>query len=100
VFIDKLGADLKTGVRKTGWAPYSITLVLYTPYNWGKIRLNILPTYIVDGVLVTLVYKGSINSKGFKFWVANTLLLRCNRFPIKRLVVVINNASFHHLERI
>ena len=31
---------------------------------------------------------------------ANTLLLRCNRFPTKRLVVVIDNASFYYLERI
>ena len=59
-----------------------------------------LPIYIVNGVLVALVYKGLTNSEGFKFWVANTLLLRCNRFPTKRLVVVIDNASFYHLERI
>ena len=41
-----------------------------------------------------------LNREGFKFWVVNTLLLRYNRFPAKRLVVVIDNASFHHLERI
>jgi hypothetical protein len=75
VFVDKLGADSKTGVRKTGWAPSSVALVLHIPYNWGKTRLNILPAYTVNGVLVALVYKGLINSEGFKFWVANTLLL-------------------------
>ena len=75
MFIDKLGADLKTGVRKTSWAPSSIIPVLYIPYNRGKTRLNILPAYTVNGVLVALVYKGLINSEGFKFWVANTLLL-------------------------
>jgi hypothetical protein len=67
VFIDKSGADLKTGVRKTGWAPSSIILVSHTPYNWGKTRLNILPAYIVNGVLVALVYKGLTNNEGFKF---------------------------------
>ena len=65
--MDKLGVDLKTGVQKTSWAPYSITLVLHTPYNQGKIRLNILPTYTVDGVLVASVYEGLINGEGFKF---------------------------------
>jgi len=99
VFVDKSNTNSKTGVRKTGWAPSSIILVLHTPYNWGKTRLNILPTYIVNGVLAALVYKGSTNSKGFKFWVANTLLPQCNRFPTKRSVVVINNASFYYLER-
>ena len=91
--------DLKIGIRKLGQAPFSIILVLQTPYNQGKRRLNILPIYTINGVLVALVYKGLINSKGFKFQIANTLLLRYNRFPAKRLVVVIDNASFHYLER-
>ena len=30
---------------------------------------------------------------------ANTLLPRCNRFPAERSVVVMDNASFHHSER-
>jgi len=55
--------------------------------------------YTINGVLVALVYKGLTNSEGFKFWVANTLLLWYNRFPTKRLVVVIDNTSFHYLER-
>jgi len=58
-----------------------------------------LPAYIINSVLIALVYEGSTNGEGFKFWVANTLLPRCNRFPAKRSIVVINNASFHHLER-
>ena len=67
MFIDKLGIDLKTGVRKTGWAPSSVAPISHTPYNWGETRLNILPAYTVNGVLAALVYEGSINSKGFKF---------------------------------
>ena len=38
-------------------------------------RLNILPVYIINGILVALVYKGLINGKGFKFWVVNIFLL-------------------------
>ena len=72
---------------------------MHTLYNQGKTRLNILPAYTVDGVLVASVYKGSTNGEGFKFWVANTLLPRCNRFPAKQSVVVIDNASFHYSER-
>ena len=96
MFIDKSGADLKTGVRKTGWAPSGVTPVLQTPYNRGETRLNILPAYTVNGVLVASVYEGSTNGEGFEFWVANTLLPRCNRFPAERSVVVMDNASFHH----
>ena len=88
------------GVQKTGWAPYSIALVSYMLYNQGKTRLNMLPAYIIDGILVALVYKGLINSEGFKFWVVNTLLLQYNCFPTKQLVVIIDNARFYYLERI
>ena len=59
-----------------------------------------MPIYIINGVLVASVYKDSINSRGFKFWVVNTLLLQYNRFPIKQLVIVINNSSFYYLKRI
>ena len=59
--------DLKTGVRKAGWAPFSIVPVLQTPYNQGERRLNILPIYTINGVLVASVYKGSTNGEGFKF---------------------------------
>ena len=83
VFINKLGVDLKISIQKTGWAPYGVALVLYTPYNWGKTRLNMLPAYIVNSVLVALIYKGLINGEGFEFWVVNTLLPQCNRFSIK-----------------
>ena len=69
------------GVRKTGQALYGVVLVSYTLYNWGETRLNILPAYTIDGVLVALVYKGLTNSEGFEFWVANTLLLQYNHFP-------------------
>jgi len=55
------------GPNGLSWAPFSITPVSYTLYNWGKIRLNILPIYIVNSVLAALVYKGLINSEGFKF---------------------------------
>ena len=75
MFIDKLSVDLKIGMRKTGWAFCGIVLVLYTLYNWSEMRLNMLPTYTVNSILVALVYKGLMNSKGFKFWVVNTFLL-------------------------
>jgi hypothetical protein len=67
VFVDELGIDLKMGIWKTDWAPCSVIPVSHILYNWGEMRLNILPIYIIDGILVALVYKGLINSKGFKF---------------------------------
>ena len=99
MFVDESGADSKTGVRKTGWAPCGVAPVSHTLYNWGEMRLNILPAYTINGVLIASVYEGSTNGEGFEFWVANTLLPRCNRFPAERSVVVMDNASFHYSER-
>ena len=65
--MNKSGVDLKMGIQKTGQAFNSIIPVLYTLYNLGETKLNILPIYIVNSVLVALVYEGLINSKGFKF---------------------------------
>ena len=67
MFVDELGVDSKTGMRKTGWAPNSVTLILHTPYNQGETRLNMLPVYTVDSVLVASVYEGLMNGEGFKF---------------------------------
>jgi hypothetical protein len=74
-----------------------VILVLYTPYNCGKQRVNILPAYTVNGVLVLLVYTGLTNSEGYDYWIENVLLPYYNPYPALRLVVVIDNASFHHL---
>ena len=67
MFVDELGADSKTGIRKTGWAPSGVISVLHTPYNRGEMRLNILPAYTVNSILIASVYKGLINGEGFKF---------------------------------
>ena len=67
MFINKSGIDLKTGIQKTSWASYNIISVSYTLYNWGEIKLNILLIYIINSVLIALVYKSLINNKGFKF---------------------------------
>ena len=45
----------------------STMLILYTLYNRGEQRLNILPAYTVDGILVLLVYSGLINADGYNY---------------------------------
>jgi len=73
-----------------------VTPVLRTPYNRGKQRVNILPAYTVNGVLVSLVYTGSTNSEGYNYWIKHVLLPHCNPYPVLRLIVVMDNTSFHY----
>lgn len=100
VFVDESGADSKTGIRKSAWAPVGTTPILHTPYNPGEQRLNILPAYTVDGVLVSSIYSGSTNAEGYDYWIEHYLLPCCNPYPAPRSVVVMDNASFHHSGRI
>jgi len=41
--------------------------ILYTPYNCGKQKVNILLAYTVEGMLVSSVYSGSINGEGYNY---------------------------------
>ena len=97
MFVDKSGADLKTGIRKASWSLVEVTLVLYTLYNYSKQRVNILPAYTINGMLVLLVYTGLINLEGYDYWIKHVLLPYYNPYPALRLVVIIDNASFHYL---
>jgi len=77
--------------------PVGTTPILYTLYNRSKQRVNILPAYTVDGILVLLVYSGLINAEGYNYWIEHYLLPYYNPYLALRLVVVIDNASFHYL---
>ena len=87
-------------MRKSAWAPVGTTPILHTPYNPSEQRLNILPAYTVDGVLVSSIYSGSTNAEGYDYWIEHYLLPCCNPYPAPRSVVVMDNASFHHSGRI
>jgi len=71
--------------------------ILYTPYNYSKQRVNILSTYIVKGVLVSLVYSSLTNIEGYNYWIKHFLLPYYNPYLVLRLVVIIDNTSFYHL---
>ena len=67
MFVDESGADSKTGIRKASWSPVGVAPILYTPYNRGEQRVNILPAYTVEGVLVSSVYSGLTNAEGYDY---------------------------------
>ena len=96
MFADESGADSKTGIRKASWSPAGVTPILHTPYNRDEQRVNILPAYTVEGVLVSSIYSGPTNAEGYDYWIEHLLLPCCNPYPAPRSVVVMDNASFHH----
>ncbi|MGI4852149.1 MAG: IS630 family transposase [Janthinobacterium lividum] len=99
VFVDESGCDTRAGTRKMGWSPRGLTpekIVLLARSE----RYSILPAYTVEGILTADVYTGTTDTEVFAAWIEEKLLPRCSRFPAPRSVVVMDNASIHHSERI
>jgi transposase len=58
-----------------------------------------LLTYIQDSIIFARVYQGSINNTVFEDFIEQLLPL-CNRWLEPKSVLVIDNATIHHMERI
>jgi transposase len=98
VFVDESGCDGRAGYRRWGWSPKGSSPVQVTKFGRGK-RWHILPAYAQDGILLRRVYQGSTDSDLFEDFVAQ-LLHHCNPYPGPKSVIVMDNASWHHSDRI
>jgi transposase len=98
VYVDESGCDKRIGFRRTGWSPLGVTPAQIARYHREQ-RYQILPAYTQDGILLARLFQGSTDSVVFGDFIEQ-LLLHCGRWPEPKSVLVIDNASFHHTERI
>ena len=98
VFINESGCDGRAGYRRWGWSPKGSSPVQVTKFGRGK-RWHILPAYAQDGIMLRRVYQGSTDSDLFEDFIAQ-LLHYCSRYPQPKSGIVMDNASWHHLEKI
>lgn len=98
VYVDESGCDKRIGYRRTGWAPLGVTPVQVAKFHRGQ-RYQILPAYCQDGVLFSRVFRGSTDASIFENFIGE-LLHHCGRWSEPKSVLVMDNASFHHSERI
>ncbi|EKG09377.1 DDE superfamily endonuclease CENP-B-like protein [Macrophomina phaseolina MS6] len=98
VFVDESGVDTRNGRRKYGWSFLGVSPHAYSRLGRSE-RFPILPAYTQDGVIATATYKGSTDNARYEYWLEHSLLPRCNRYPRRHSVVVMDNAGFHHSER-
>lgn len=98
VFVDESGCDRRIGTRRTGWSPLGIAPVHVTKFHRGQ-RYHILPAYAHDGILFSRIFQGSTDASRFEDFIEE-LLHHCGRYPEPKSVLVMDNASFHHSERI
>jgi transposase len=98
VFVDESGCDGRAGYRHWRWSLKRSSPIQVTKFGHGK-RWYILPAYIQDGIMLRRVYQGSTDSDLFEDFIAQ-LLHHCGRYPEPKSVIVIDNASWHHSEKI
>ncbi|KAJ5216904.1 hypothetical protein N7468_009912 [Penicillium chermesinum] len=98
VFVDESGCDKRVGHRRTGWSPLGVAPVQVAKFHRGQ-RFQILPAYTQDGILLSRIFKGSTDAVLFESFVRQ-LLQHCGRWPEPKSVLIMDNASFHHSNRI
>jgi transposase len=98
VYVDESGCDKRIGFRRTGWSPLGVTPIQVTRFHRDR-RYQILPAYTQDGILLSRIFQGSTDGTMFENFIEQ-LLHHCNPFPQPRSVIIMDNASFHHSERI
>jgi transposase len=98
VFVDESGCDKRIGFRRTGWSPLGVSPVQVARFQREQ-RYQILPAYTQDGIILARVFRGSTDGAVFEEFIEQ-LLPFCGRWPEPKSVLVMDNASFHHAERI
>jgi transposase len=98
VFVDESGCDKRIGQRRTGWSPLGVTPIQISQFQREQ-RYQILPAYTQDGVILVRVFRGSTDSTVFEEYIEQLLPLM-GKWPERNSVLVMDNASIHHTERI
>ncbi|KAJ5146627.1 uncharacterized protein N7515_001191 [Penicillium bovifimosum] len=98
VYVDESGCDKRVGFRRTGWSPLGVAPIQVSQFHRDQ-RYQILPAYAQDGIVLSRVFRGSTDATMFEDFIAQ-LLQHCGKWPEPKSVVIMDNASFHHSERI
>lgn len=98
IYVDESMCDKRIGYRRTGWAPLGVTPVQVAKFRRRQ-RYQILPVYGQDGLLLSCVFPGSTHTPMLEDFIEQ-LLHHCGRWPEPKSVLVMDNVSFHHSERI
>jgi hypothetical protein len=75
-----------------------VTPVQISKFHRGE-RYQILPAYAQDGIVMSRIFIGSTDAAFFEDLIQQ-LLQHCGRWPEPKSVLVMDNASFHHSERV
>jgi transposase len=101
LYLDESAASEKVLFRRRSWS--QIGHPAYTTSELvSKTRCSVLPALSIDGYLPgsTLVVEGAVTQEIFEHWLETAILPRCEPFPGKRSIVIMDNCSTHHSEKV
>ena len=98
MYVDESGCDKRIGFRRTGWSPSGVPPVQVARFQREQ-RHQILPAMTQDGIILARVFQGSTDGAVFEDFIEQ-LLSHCGRWPEPKSVLVMDNASFHHTNRV
>ena len=98
IFVDESGYDKRSGFRRMGWSPLSVTPIQIARFQREQ-QWQILPAYTQDSIILARVFQGSTDSAVFEDFVEQLLPL-CGRWPEPKSVLVMDNATIYYTERI
>lgn len=101
VYLDESACSEKVMFRRRSWS--QIGLPAYTRSELvNKVRCSVLPALDVDGYLYgsTLVVEGAVTQAIYEHWLETVVLPQCEPFPGRRSIVIMDNCSTHHSDRV
>lgn len=100
LYLDESAASEKVLFRRRSWS--QIGNPAYTRSELvSKTRCSVLPALDIDRYLTgsTLVVEGAVTQEIFEHWLETAILPRCEPFPGRRSIVIMDNCSTHHSEK-
>lgn len=101
VWLDETGSDRRNSTRAYGYGLRGLTPVTHKLQVWGK-RITAIGVMSMRGIEDAYIYEGSVNGDVFEHFVRTTLLplLMPYNGVNTHSVVVMDNATIHHLQRV
>ena len=93
VVVDESAANERSKDRRWGWSERGVPC--RANQSSRATRWSILPAIGINGYLEYEIFHGSFNSERFENFIKR-LLLKMNRFPLPRSVLVMDNVATHH----
>ena len=97
VFVDETSKDGRCAYRRKGWSIRGKKCLKYVPFSRGN-RISVLASCDANGFMSMGTTEGTFNRHRFHEVFCQTIVPLLNPYPLRRSIVVIDNARIHIYE--